>query len=70
MGLWVESDQKESSAQSHFVILSEAKDLVFFRIHEILRSLRSLIPSCNQKAIMVAAGFTVRLHRRDACATN
>ena len=32
----------EDSAQSHFVSLSEAKDLVFSRIYEILQSLRSL----------------------------
>jgi hypothetical protein len=32
----------ETSAKYHFVILSEAKDLVFSRSHEILRSLRSL----------------------------
>ena len=32
----------ESSAHSHFVILSGAKDLVFSRTYEILRSLRSL----------------------------
>jgi len=34
--------QLETSAKSHFVILSEAKDLVFSRIYEILRSLTSL----------------------------
>jgi hypothetical protein len=34
--------QIETSAQSHFVILSGAKDLVFSRIYEILRSLRSI----------------------------
>jgi lipopolysaccharide/colanic/teichoic acid biosynthesis glycosyltransferase len=32
----------ETSANSHFVILSEAKDLVFPCSYEILRSLRSL----------------------------
>ena len=32
----------ETSAKSHFVILSEAKDLVFSHTYEILRSLRSL----------------------------
>ncbi len=32
----------ESSSKSHFVILSEAKDLVFTYSYEILRSLRSL----------------------------
>jgi hypothetical protein len=32
----------ETSAKSHFVILSEAKDLVFTYSYEILRSLRSL----------------------------
>jgi len=32
----------ETSARSLFVILSEAKDLVFTRNFEILRSLRSL----------------------------
>jgi hypothetical protein len=34
--------QSETSAKSHFVILSPAKDLVFARSYEILRSLRSL----------------------------
>ena len=28
-----------------------------------------VVPSCVRKAILVAAGFTVRLHSRDACAT-
>jgi hypothetical protein len=32
----------ETSAKHHFVILSGAKDLVFSRGYEILRSLRSL----------------------------
>jgi hypothetical protein len=32
----------ETSADSRFVILSEAKDLIFLRTFEILRSLRSL----------------------------
>jgi len=31
-----------TAANSHFVILSEAKDLVFSRTYEILQSLRSL----------------------------
>jgi hypothetical protein len=35
-------EQLETSAKSHFVILSEAKDLVLCRFFEILRSLRSL----------------------------
>ena len=34
--------QNAISAKSHFVILSEAKDLVFTYSYEILRSLRSL----------------------------
>ena len=34
--------QVESSTKTHFVILSEAKDLVFTCSYEILRSLRSL----------------------------
>ena len=34
--------QLETSAKIHFVILSVAKDLVFPRIYEILRSLRFL----------------------------
>ncbi len=32
----------ETFAKGEFVILSEAKDLVFLRIYEILRSLRAL----------------------------
>jgi hypothetical protein len=28
-----------------------------------------LIPSCGRRAILVAAAFSLRLHRRDACAT-
>jgi len=28
-----------------------------------------LIPSYDQKAMFIAAGFSLRLHRRDACAT-
>jgi hypothetical protein len=38
----LEKFKVETSAKSHFVILSEAKDLVFSRTYEILRSLRSL----------------------------
>src|SRR5512139_1409394 len=34
--------QGETSAKSHFVVLSEAKDLVFSCSYEILRSLRAL----------------------------
>jgi len=52
--------QIETSADSHFVILSEAKDLVFPCSYEILRSLRSLrmtsegtfaeVSTCYEKA--------------------
>jgi hypothetical protein len=30
----------------------------------------TLIPSCNQKTIYGSRGLSLRLHRRDACATN
>ena len=69
----------ETSANRPFVILSEAKDLIFPRIYEILRSLRFLrmtreetfaeVSSCVGSAIWVAAGESTRLHGRDACAT-
>jgi hypothetical protein len=42
MDCWSEKFKVETSAESYFVILSGAKDLVFSRIDEILRSLRSL----------------------------
>jgi hypothetical protein len=35
-------NQIETPAKSHFVILSEAKYLVFSSLYEIIRSLRSL----------------------------
>jgi hypothetical protein len=41
-GFWRQLRQLETSAKSHFVILSGAKDLVLLGSYEILRSLRSL----------------------------
>jgi hypothetical protein len=63
----------ETSAKHHFVILSGAKDLVFSRSYEILRSLRSLrmtskvtyaeVPSCSCSR---AVGPPVK-HEKDGC---
>ena len=62
-GLQGELYEVKTSANSHFVILSAAKDLVLPCIYEILRSLRSLrmtgegtfaeVSSCSQKPLNI-----------------